>query len=28
MRSAQDKGDALHDGMQQRISSWVSEIES
>ena len=28
MRSEQDKGDALHDGMQQRISSWVSEIES
>ena len=28
MRSAQDKGDALHEGMQQRISSWISEIDS
>jgi hypothetical protein len=28
LRSAQDKGDALHEGMQQRISSWVSEIDS
>ena len=28
VRSAQDKGDALHEGMQQRISSWVSEIDS
>ena len=29
MCSAQDKGDALlHEGMQQRISSWISEIDS
>ena len=29
MRSVQDKGDALlHEGMQQRISSWISEIDS
>ena len=29
MRSAQDKGDALlHEGMQPRISSWISEIDS
>ena len=28
VRSAQDKSDSLHEGMQQRISSWVSEIDS
>ena len=28
VRSAQDRGDALHEGMQQRISRWVSEIDN
>ena len=28
VRSAQDRGDALHEDMQQRISRWVSEIDS
>ena len=28
VRSAQDRGDVLHEGMQQRISRWVSEIDN